>query len=298
MFYSPLRYPGGKSKLTAYVLETMKLNGLEGGAYVEPFAGGCAIAWYLLLNDHVHKVYINDLDPAIHAFWHSVLYRTEELCQLVSSTPVTLDEWYIQREVYRENQNDFLKLGFATLFLNRTNRSGIIKAGVIGGKEQKGDYKMDCRFNKPRIIEQINAIASKRDSIRLSNLDAVHFIDDYLPDIDGKVLVNIDPPYYVKGKGLYQNFFEHNDHYRLFESVKRITHPWIVTYDDTPEICGIYSEFSPESFGLTYTAQTKCKGSEVIIHSNNLLKTGFKPDVSFNEVKRFYRQKNKDVINI
>lgn len=293
MFYSPLRYPGGKSKLTAYVLETMKLNGLEGGTYVEPFAGGCAIAWYLLLNGHVCKVYINDLDPAIHAFWHSVLYRTEELCQLISSTPVTMDEWYIQREVYRKTSNNFLKLGFATLFLNRTNRSGIIKAGVIGGKSQKGDYKIDCRFNKERVIEQIKTIASKRESIRLSNLDAASFIDEYLPELTGSVLVNIDPPYYVKGKGLYQNFFEHNDHYRLFESVKRITHPWIVTYDDTPEICGIYSEFSPEAFGLTYTAQTKCKGSEVIIHSPSLLKTGFKPDVSFSEVNRYYRHKNK-----
>jgi DNA adenine methylase len=293
MFYSPLRYPGGKSKLTAYVLETMKLNGLEGGTYVEPFAGGCAIAWYLLLNGHVCKVYINDLDPAIHAFWHSVLYRTEDLCQLISSTPVTMDEWYIQREIYREIPSDFLKLGFATLFLNRTNRSGIIKAGVIGGKSQEGDYKIGCRFNKARVIEQIKAIASKRESIRLSNLDAASFIDEFLPEITGSVLVNIDPPYYVKGKGLYQNFFEHNDHYRLFESVKRITHPWIVTYDDTPEICGIYSEFSPEAFGLTYTAQTKCKGSEVIIHSPSLLKTGFKPDVSFSEVNRYYRSKYK-----
>ncbi|EMJ2903579.1 DNA adenine methylase [Yersinia enterocolitica] len=293
MFYSPLRYPGGKSKLTAYVLETMKLNGLEGGTYVEPFAGGCAIAWHLLLNNNVSKVYINDLDPAIHAFWYSVLYRTDELCQLISSTPVTIEEWYRQREIYRSHSADFLKLGFATLFLNRTNRSGIIKAGVIGGKAQEGNYKIDCRFNKDRVIDQIKFIASRRDFIRLTNVDATHFIDEFLPMITGKVLVNIDPPYYIKGKGLYQNFFEHNDHYRLFESVRRITHPWIVTYDDTPEIRGIYSEFSPESFGLTYTAQTKCKGSEVIIHSPDIIKTSFKPDVTFSEVKRYYRQQSK-----
>lgn len=293
MFYSPLRYPGGKSKLTAYVLEIMKLNGLEGGTYVEPFAGGCAIAWYLLLNKHVRKVYINDLDPAIHAFWHSVLYRTDELCLLINSCPITLEEWHKQREIYRNNTSDFLKLGFSTLFLNRTNRSGIIKAGVIGGKEQNGKYKIDCRFNKERIIEQIRSIAAMRDSIRLSNLDATHFIDEVLPLVEGKTLVNIDPPYYIKGKGLYQNFFEHNDHYRLFESVKRITHPWIVTYDDTPEIRGIYSEFSLEPFGLTYTAQIKYKGAEVIIHSPDILKTNFKPDVSFNEIKRYYRECNK-----
>lgn len=291
MFCSPLRYPGGKSKLTAYVLETMKLNGLEGGAYVEPFAGGCAIAWYLLLHGHAKKVYINDLDPAIHAFWYCVLYETDALCELIQSTQVTMDEWYKQREVYRKMPNDHLKLGFATFFLNRTNRSGIIKAGVIGGFEQKGNYKLDCRFNKERLVEQIKAIADKKDCIRLTNLDATQFIDEYLPDIEGEAFVNIDPPYYVKGKGLYQNFFQHNDHYRLFESIKRIRQPWIVTYDDTPEICGIYAEYSPESFGLTYTAQTKCKGSEVIIHSPEMIKTGFKPDVTFSEVKKYHRQK-------
>lgn len=285
MFFSPLRYPGGKSKLTAYVLETMKLNNLHGGAYVEPFAGGCAIAWYLLLNDHVRKVYINDLDPAIHAFWYCVIYKTDELCELINSTPVTITEWYKQREIYREKPNDYLKLGFATFFLNRTNRSGIIKAGVIGGLEQQGRYKLDCRFNKKRLINQIKNIAIRRDQIRLTNLDATQFIEEYIPDIGGVALINIDPPYYVKGKGLYQNFFEHDDHYRLYESIKRITQPWIVTYDDTPEICGIYAEYYPESFGLTYTAQTKYKGAEVIIHSPKLKKTQFKPDVTFAEIK-------------
>lgn len=292
MFFSPLRYPGGKSKLTAYVLETMKLNGLEGAAYVEPFAGGCAIAWYLLLNGHSKKVYINDLDPAIHAFWYSVLYKTDELCELIYSTEVTIDEWYYQREVYRQKTSDYLKLGFATFFLNRTNRSGIIKAGVIGGLDQSGNYKLDCRFNKTVLIEQIRAIAARRDDIRLTNLDATQFIEEHIPDIEGPAFINIDPPYYVKGKGLYQNFFEHDDHYRLFESIKRITHPWIVTYDNTPEICGIYAEYSPESFHLTYTAQTKCKGLEIIVHSPVLLKANFKPDVTFLEVKRFYRQKS------
>lgn len=285
-FFSPLRYPGGKSKLTPYVLETLKLNKLEGCAYVEPFAGGAAIAWYLLLNGHVNRIYINDLDPAIHAFWYSSLYRTEELCELIRTTPITIDEWFRQREIYRESPEDFLRLGFATLFLNRTNRSGILKGGVIGGLEQKGAYKLDCRFNKEKLIEKILAIGERRADVRLSNLDATIFIEEHIPDIEGQAFVNIDPPYYVKGKGLYQNFFEHDDHYRLYESIVRLVQPWIVTYDDTPEICGIYSEFQPEPFGLTYTAQTKCKGSEIIVHSDSLRKANFKPDITFGELRK------------
>lgn len=289
MFYSPLRYPGGKSKLTAYVVETLKLNGLEGGTYVEPFAGGCAIAWYLLLEKHVQSVWINDLDPAIHAFWFSVLNRTDELCQLIIDTEVTIEEWHRQKAIYTNDRTNSLQLGFATLFLNRTNRSGIIKAGVIGGLEQNGNYLLDCRFNKSRLIEQIRSISEYKDNIVLTNLDATQFIDEYLFSIEGPCLVNIDPPYYVKGKGLYQNFFEHDDHYRLFRSVRNIRHPWIVTYDNTPEICGIYAEFEPQEFGLTYTAQTKRKGSEVIIHSPITRKVFFKPDVTFNEIKKLQR---------
>ncbi|CDT93926.1 D12 class N6 adenine-specific DNA methyltransferase [Vibrio coralliirubri] len=289
MFYSPLRYPGGKSKLTAYVVETLRLNNLEGGTYVEPFAGGCAIAWYLLLEGHVENVWINDLDPAIHAFWYSALNRTDELCQLIDDTDVTIEEWHRQKAVYANNRTNSLELGFATFFLNRTNRSGIIKAGVIGGLEQKGNYLLNCRYNKERLVEQIRAIAARRQNIVLTNLDATQFIDEYLPGIEGPCLVNIDPPYYVKGKGLYQNFFEHDDHYRLYRSVRNIQQPWIVTYDEAPEICGIYAEFEPQVFGLTYTAQTKRKGSEVIIHSPVTRKVLFKPDITFKEIRKFQR---------
>lgn len=292
MFYSPLRYPGGKSKLTAYVVETLKLNDLEGGAYVEPFAGGCAIAWYLLLEGHVKKVFINDLNRSIHAFWYSVLHHTEELCNLIDSTSVDIEQWHHQKSIQVLPMATTIELGFSTLFLNRTNRSGIIKAGVIGGQAQEGNYKLDCRYNKVALVEKIRAIAARRDDITLTNVDAVQYIDEYIPDFQYKCLVNIDPPYYIKGKGLYQNFFEHKDHYRLYQSVERLEQPWIVTYDDTPEINGIYAEFEPESFGLTYTAQTKRKGCEIIIHKPALIRCSFKPDITFNEVKKYKRLKS------
>ncbi len=285
MFYSPLRYPGGKSKLTPYILETLKLNNLVGGTYVEPFAGGAAIAWHLLLEGHVKKVYINDLNPSIYAFWYCVLNMTDQLCTLIKNTPITIEEWHKQKVIHRNQQSNLLERGFSTLFLNRTNHSGIIKAGVIGGFSQKGNYKIDCRFNKNRIIGQIYKIAEKRKKINLKNLDANDFIVKVLPSINKICLVNIDPPYYVKGKGLYQNFLNHEDHYKLYETIKNITHPWIVTYDDTPEINDIYSKYNPKPYGLTYTAQIKRKGSEVMIHSPILEVCKYKPDITFKELK-------------
>ncbi|WP_428034395.1 DNA adenine methylase [Amphritea sp.] len=286
MIYSPLRYPGGKAKLTAYILETMKINNLEGGSYVEPFAGGAAIAWYLLLNNHVSKIYINDLNPSIYSFWYSAIYRTSELCQLIERTTVSIDEWHNQKSIQANEKSTLLERGFSTFFLNRTNRSGIINAGVIGGLKQDGDYKLDCRFNKERLIQQIKLISDRREDIFLTNMDGAVFLDEIVAGLNERVLVNIDPPYYVKGKGLYQNFFSHKDHYRLYESVKRLKQPWVVTYDDTPEINDIYSKFSPEPFGLTYTAQLKRKGREVIIHRPSLKLCGFPPDITFLELNR------------
>lgn len=287
MFYSPLRYPGGKSKLTAYVLETLKLNGLEGGVYVEPFAGGSAISWYLLLEGHVSKVYINDLDDSIYAFWFSVLNLTDELCELIENTDVTMDEWFNQKEIQKQGMEaGVLALGFCTLFLNRTNHSGVIKGGVIGGKAQSGKYKLDCRYPKDSIISKIKAIAARSADINLTNLDAVEFLQTVVPQIDSKSLINLDPPYYVKGKGLYQNFFVHDDHCRLFDEIKNIKQPWIVTYDDTVQIRDIYQEFNPSSFDLTYTAQVKGKGKEVIIHQPKIKKPDFSPGVTFSQLNK------------
>ena len=139
---TPLRYPGGKSELIPFVIELMRTNDLFYGQYAEPFAGGAGIAIKLLLDDYVSRIYLNDYDPAIYALWHSITNDTDELCALIQSTEITIDEWHRQREVYFSNKRTSrLKKGFATLLLNRTDRSGIIKAGVIGGLEQRANTR-------------------------------------------------------------------------------------------------------------------------------------------------------------
>ncbi len=290
MNYSPLRYPGGKSKLVPYVREILRINNLEGGTYVEPFAGGAAIAWDLLLNGLVSDVYINDLNNSIYSFWYSVLNYSDALCQKIYEVSVTVDEWHNQREIYKSEDVSILDKGFSVFFLNRTNRSGILNGGVIGGLKQNGNYKVDCRFNKDDLIVKIENISKYKDRIFLTNLDAANFIDEELPFVGCKCLVNIDPPYYVNGKKLYQNYFIHDDHYRLFCSVKNIKQQWIVTYDDTPEINDIYSEYRPKSFGLNYSANIKRRGSELIIHKPTLIPCDFPPDTSYaalNALKKF-----------
>ena len=133
-FLSPLRYPGGKAKVSDFVQCLIKENALLDGIYVEPYVGGGSVSLSLLFNEYVKDIYINDKDIAIYAFWHSVLYESEALCKLIKDTPVTVETWFKLRDYQDKKDNvDLLHLGFSTFYLNRTNRSGILKAGVIGG---------------------------------------------------------------------------------------------------------------------------------------------------------------------
>jgi len=269
---SPLRYPGGKNKLYAYTKNLIEKNHLGACTYIEPFAGGAGLALSLLSNNVVPCIILNDIDKSIYSFWYSVLNHTDALCNLIYDTPVTMHEWYKQKEIQENKETaSVLSLGFSTFFLNRTNRSGIIKGGVIGGKDQLSNYKIDCRFNKDNLIKRIQNISSFKNNISIYNLDAMEFIDDVINKVETKSFVFLDPPYYKKGPGLYENHYKHEDHLSLSNKIKsEIIHPWIVTYDNIDEIKEMYSDMQHHEYNLTYTAATKCQGKEVMFYSNNL----------------------------
>jgi len=267
---SPLRYPGGKSQLAPFVIEVLRTNKLFDCTYVEPFAGGAGIAWTLLLSGYVSEVWINDIDPAIHAFWYSVLHDADQLCERIAKTPVTLDEWRRQQAVRASTSPAVFDLAFATLFLNRTNRSGILKGGVIGGYAQTGKYLLDCRFNKSDLIGKIQRIALYRQQVRLTCLDAEQFIRRRLPNLPAHALVNVDPPYYKRGPELYCSFYQHDDHVSLASAVQGISQPWMLTYDDAAEIRALYRTLPAVSKNLNYSAQVKRVAAELLVLSPGL----------------------------
>ncbi|WP_028301539.1 DNA adenine methylase [Oceanospirillum beijerinckii] len=271
---TPLRYPGGKSQLTPLIIELMQANNLLAGEYAEPFSGGAGIAINLLLKGHVNHIYLNDFDEAIYAFWYSVINFSEALCELIEKTDITMDEWHRQKSILFSDTPDLLEKGFAALFLNRTNRSGILKAGVIGGLKQAGSYKLDCRFTKPTLIKKIQRITEHRDSITLTQLDALEFIKCILPTSSKNTLINLDPPYFKRGQELYTNAYSRNDHQELAKAVQAIDRSWMVTYDYTPEIRELYQQYPMYSNKLNYSAQTKRIGTELLILDPKLIAPG------------------------
>lgn len=272
MYYSPLRYPGGKNKLAAFVAKICIDNNIN-GHYVEPYSGGASVALFLLLEGFVKKITINDKDRSIYAFWHSVLNKTNQLCELIEKTDVTVEEWKIQREIQNnKNKADLLELGFSTFFMNRTNRSGIITGGIMGGVNQDGNFLIDCRFNKQELIQRIKAIASRKKDIRLYKKDAIKLISKIQSESNkNNIIFYFDPPYYLKASSLYMNHYKKESHKEVSEAIKNIKNiRWIVSYDNVPEIKDLYSDCSCKEYSFKHTAYNIRTGKEVLFFSPNL----------------------------
>lgn len=267
---SPLRYPGGKTQLSPFVIDLVRVNDLYGGVYAEPFAGGAGIAWRLLLNGDMTEVWLNDIDPALFAFWHTVVNHPDALCERIRRTKVTIAQWKRQRAILHDVTSSPAELAYATLFLNRTNRSGILKGGVIGGKDQQGNYKLDCRFNKDDLIHKIQRIHIYREVIKVTRLDAETCLRKWAKTLPRRGLINIDPPYFTQGKDLYLSFYQPQDHARLAKLVRNLKVPWMLTYDDVPQIEALYTGLPVYRKGLTYYAQVKRRASELLVLAPHL----------------------------
>ena len=271
-YVSPLRYPGGELKVVDYVKQLMEVNDLKGGTYIEPYAGGASVALSLLFSKYASRIKINDKDRAIYSFWYAVLNETEGLCRMIQDTPVTMDVWEAMHELQKHKEEaDLLELGFSTFFLNRTNRSGIINGGVIGGKEQLGTWKIDARYNKKDLIERIEHVAGYADLIELTSMDAVALIKRYKRTPAAKTFCYLDPPYYVKGQDLYLNYYRDEDHKDIAGAIKKFKGQWIISYDAVNFISELYKDYRQKEYYLSYSAGNPSKGKEIMGYSNGLI---------------------------
>lgn len=265
MYYSPLRYPGGKSKIALLIEQIIINNELKGCTFVEPFAGGAGVALDLLFNNLVKNIILNDSDIAVYSFWKATLEDTGKFISDIYNVPLTIKEWEHQKEILKSSKEPSYELGFAAFYLNRTNRSGILNAGVIGGKKQDGKWKMDARFNRDNLASKILKIAERKNDISIFNLDVKDFIK-HIPSEN--TFVYLDPPYYEKGKQLYSNYFVHDDHQNLEKIIRNLDVKWVLTYDNNPEIRKIYKGYEIKDFDIKYSVAKQKTANEILIHKN------------------------------
>ncbi len=273
--YSPLRYPGGKAKLCDLLIEILRANDLSEPRYVEPYAGGAGAALRLLFEEYVESIVINDADPRIRCFWSAVTEQNDRFLSLLDQVEVSVEEWYRQREIYElADAERVLEVGFATFYLNRTTRSGIVhNGGPIGGFDQSGNYKIDARFNRDQLTRRIQRIGIYADRIEVSDLDGLGLLRTLEQDgvRAAHTFVYLDPPYYAKGAELYLNRFTHQQHAELanYLSSPRVF-PWVMTYDNVPAIEKLYDGFHRVPFDLSYSAFERRTGQELLIRPPSL----------------------------
>ena len=254
------------------VSHILRSNRLERRNYAEPFAGGCGLALTLLYGGHVSDIHINDIDSSIWAFWYSVLNHTDELGELIMQTPLTLDEWHRQRAIYLAHEVERpVELGFATLFLNRTNRSGIVESGgVIGGKGQGGKYVIACRFNRDGIRQRVERVRKYRDRIYLYRRDGCDFLKWACGRLPNTSFLFVDPPYVSGSRRLYRNLMSSGDHVRLAERLCSVGNPWLATYDDAASIRRLYADRRQCELNVRYSLKRKRRETEILIASKGL----------------------------
>lgn len=270
-FLSPLRYPGGKARVAPYLAALIRLQAVRPKTYVEPFAGGAGAALRLLADEVVSTIRINDLSPGIAAFWRSVFFNTEKLATKVEAAHVDLEHWHAARSVFENpTGHDDLELGFATFFLNRSNRSGILKARPIGGLEQTGAWKIDARFNRQDLAARIRHIGHYRRRVTVTQLDARELLRQLEP-LGMDAFVYVDPPYIAQGEGLYLDSLSFKDHEELAEQLRASQLHWLLTYDVSEKITkDLYADMRTAQFNIAHTVQRQHVGSELAVFSDTL----------------------------
>ncbi len=270
--FNPLRYPGAKKSLVDYIDNLLQANNLYGCSFFEPYAGSAAVGLKLLQRQSIRRLVLCEKDILIYAFWVCVFFRTDELCERIMNTPVSIDTWHQLnhfRQITHVDQADILDLGYAGLFFNRTNFSGMINSNPIGGINQTSEYPINCRFNQQRIMESILNLAQYHNQVEIYNGDAVGFMKDqnarFLREL---CFAYFDPPYYEQGKKIYRHFYTDNDHIELSKYVRSVHHlDWIISYDDAPFICGLYgntgAQYQP--LFIDYSCKVRKHGQELLI---------------------------------
>ena len=272
---TPLRYPGGKSIMTKFFEDVIETNSMKNVIYAEPYAGGAGAAINLLLNNKVKSIKINDANLCIYSFWYFLINESEKFLRKFDRTEVTLKQWQKQRKILKSSTEPSLKLGFATFFLSRCNRSGILNAGPMGGQDPinqaNATYKLDCRYNKDELRRKLISIIEHKSKIFVYNDDALKFLKRFRKKSEN-ILIYLDPPYYVQGSKLYMNYYKHDDHVKLADFLKNNDKfKWFLSYDNVKQIRDLYSDSNLYKFNLKYSAQKTKKGSELLTHSNNLI---------------------------
>lgn len=224
---SPLRYPGGKSKLIDFVGEEINPEQLQ--TVVSPFTGGGSVEWALLESGLTTHLVLNDKDPDVSNFWSTVVHQPKQLIHYIEQYPLS-ESLYQKAHSYMttatHNVTDNVEKAFLFLINNRCSFSGIYNAGRMGGKN--GSLaKLSQRYNPTTLIRQINTLTklvdAKHITVEVFNQSYEDIIEDYA--WSKHTTLFIDPPYITEqASSIYRHSFNDDHHHALFSQLNNFWH--------------------------------------------------------------------------
>lgn len=241
---SPLRYPGGKSKLIDYILTQLDPDQLR--MVISPFTGGGSVELALLESGLTKHLVLNDKDPDVYNFWNVSLNQTDELIQLIQTRPLTVS-LYETAHQYMTDKKPFngsnIEKAFLFLINNRCSFSGIYNAGRMGGKKGSlGD--LSARYNPNTLVKQLTRLNKLNNDpstkIEVRNDSYENIIEEYA--WLGNNTFFIDPPYITEqAKSIYKHAFDDTEHHHLFAILNEFWHSFpnsdfLVFYDNHTRI--------------------------------------------------------------
>ncbi len=270
-YLSPLRYPGGKARVAPYLAALIRGQRVRPRVYAEPFAGGAGAAVRLLVDEVVRAIRLNDLSPGVAAFWRCVFFETEDFARQIETATVDMSRWHEARGVFESPEGkSTMDLGFATFYLNRCNRSGILGARPIGGLNQTGTWRIDARFNREELAARVRFLGQYRRRVDVTQLDARAFLSE-VESLGDDLFMYVDPPYIAQGDGLYLDSLSYEDHRQLAAQLVSTSVPWMLTYDVSEKVTQeLYSGLRTARFDIAHTAQRQHVGSELVVFGPSL----------------------------
>lgn len=234
---TPFRYPGAKNKMLPVLREHLDPLLVDQDNFIDVFVGGGSVLLDIAQRYPTIKLHANDKDYWMYCFWNIVSSgddaKFNSLLQLIEQKP-TLELFYQLRETPTD---DPVECAYRAIFFNRTTFSGIAYSGPIGGKEQKSQYTVDCRYNVAKLKTKI--LACRKLLINRTTVSGLDF-GEYTELWNTNYPAYLDPPYYVKGDALYIEKMDSFQHEKL-SALLQHREGWVLSYDDCPEIRNLYA---------------------------------------------------------
>jgi DNA adenine methylase len=269
IYKSPLRYPGGKSRGVQFLNEfTPSFN-----EFREPFFGGGSFCFYLVQKRKNKTYKASDLNYELFCFWTQLQKNKSELISGVQHIYDTYQSLKNGKQLFYElverRQSNLSELQRAIDFyvLNRITFSGVVDSGGYSQGSFEGRFtqsSIDRLHKTSELIQHIN-----------------FYCEDYsyLLQKDGEnVFIFLDPPYYSATKsklygkkGILHTEFDHN---KLFDTLNKTNHKWMITYDNSDYIKDLYKNYFQFQWQLSYGMTTKYASggkNEILIANYDLL---------------------------